>query len=350
MKIGLVTLCDFFNYGNRLQDFATQKILNDLGHDVVSLAVHVSKSRAFLNRLTKMFPIEPSCKRMKKFRKFSKEKMNFRLIDHDSIKKLKARYGEGGIEPLDAVVIGSDQTWNPQYIANYNKSFGCFVNKERRISFSTSIGVSKLPEKCVERFKVGLSEMKSISVRETAGSKIVESLTGKSCPVLIDPSLVLSKEQWNSFIKNIDIAPKEKYIFCYFFNTSYRKEAKKLAKKYNLKIVDINKYGNKYFCADPLEFVKLIQNASLVCTDSFHAHAFSICLEKPFISYPGVQSKNSRIETILKLTNLEERNYKTIQGKDIFNIDYSKIKPILDNEREKAIKYLTTALNEIKGE
>lgn len=352
MKIGLVTQFNFINYGNRLQNWATDVILKKLGHEVVSLVYSPARPLILLNNAMKAFPITPLGKRMRKFRAFTKNNINTKYINGTSINKLKKLYGTEGETPLDAVVIGSDQTWNPAYIVNSDKNFGRFVDKEKRMSYSTSFGVSVLPKKCIDDFKVGLNEIKNISVRETAGSKIVEQLTGKACPVHLDPSMMIGKKEWHEATANINKVPKEKYIFCYFLqiNREYRKWVKNLAKKHNLKIVDINKYGNKYFSSDPFEFVKLIQNAELVCTNSFHGHAFSICLEKPFISFPPTKSTNSRVKTILGLTGLEERNYKTVKEEDIFKIDYTNVTPIIQRERERAIEYLKNSLEEIKGD
>lgn len=351
MKIGLVTQFNWINYGNRLQNWATDFVLKKMGHDVVSLVYSPDRALIGLNGFMKAFPLTPLGKRMRKFRAFTKKHLKTKYINLVSIKKLRKMFANNGSEELDCVIIGSDQTWNPKYIVNSDKNFARFVEKEKRMSYSTSFGVSVLPEKNVEDFKLGLSEIKNISVREKAGSKLVEELTGKACPVHLDPSMMISKAQWAEATKDLDNTPKEKYIFCYFLqiNSEYRKWVKALAKRHNLKIVDINKYGNKHFSSDPFEFVKLIQNAALVCTNSFHGHAFSICLERPFVSFPTTASTNSRVKTILDLTGLEGRNYKTIKEEEIFELDYAPVTPIIEKEREKALEYLTKSLEEIKG-
>ena len=45
MKIGIVTLIGEFNYGNLLQSYALQTILERMGHDVVTLNRRSSKPR-----------------------------------------------------------------------------------------------------------------------------------------------------------------------------------------------------------------------------------------------------------------------------------------------------------------
>lgn len=351
MKIGLITQLNFINYGNRLQNWATDAVLKDLGHEVVSLVYSPDRALVLFNEITKAFPITPVGKRMRRFRAFTKHNINTKYINNLSTAQLTKLYGTNGKTPLDCVIIGSDQTWNPKYIVNSNKNFARFVDKEKRISYSTSFGVSVLPKRCIPNFTRGLNEIKSISVRETAGSKIVEELTGKDCPVHLDPTLLISKEKWEEASASSELTPKEKYIFCYFLKNcrSYKKYIKKLAKQNNLKIINVNKYGSKYFTADPFDFINLIKNAELVCTSSFHGHALSIALEKPFVSFAGPSSTNSRISTILKLAGLEQRNYKLIKEEDIFKVDYGRVTPIIKQERQRAIDYLKDSIGEIEG-
>ena len=294
------------------------------------------------------FPLfQPINKRVKTFKAFTKKYLpNTRVIDSVSLKELTSTYSSAGTNPLDFVLIGSDQVWNPSYIVNYGKVFASFVEKEKRRSFATSFGVSKIPKNKISKFIKGLSEIPFISTRETAGAELVMSLTSKPCPTLLDPTLVLNKADWVNITNDIVDTPKEKYILCYFLTgkSAYRKWVKSYAKENGLKIVNINDVRTKYFHANPLEFIKLILNATLVCTDSFHGHALSICLEKPFVSFHTKKSTSSRIETILKLTGLEERNYLYLRDDKVLNIDYTSITPILDKEREVAYAYLNKVL------
>ena len=75
---------------------------------------------------------------------------------------------------------------------------------------------------------------------------------------------------------------------------------------------------------------------------------FSVCLEKPFVSFPVTKSTNSRTQTLLNLTGIKNRHYAEVENWDVFNIDYTNITPIINTEREKAILYLTKSLDEIE--
>ena len=356
MKIGLLTQFNYLNYGNRLQNFATQEVLKGFGHEVESLVFSPSRFIMGVYPFFKAFGWLPFfnkvSKRINSFKKFTKDYLpNTQEIDKFNLKTLEKMFGTNGETPLDLAVIGSDQVWNPSYVVNFNKVFAGFVEKEKRVSYATSFGVSEIPKKYYKKYVKGLNEMSFISTRETAGAELVKAFTGRSCPTLVDPTLMIGKKDWENYTKDIDIAPKEKYIFCYFLTgkRAYRKWVKNYAKENGLKIVSVNDIRTKYFYANPLDFIKLILNAELVCTDSFHVHALSIKLEKPFVSFHTKKSTTSRITTILKLTGLEDRNYLYLPNSKILNIDYSAVTPIIDNAVNIAKEYLNVALNCDKG-
>ena len=61
----------------------------------------------------------------------------------------------------------------------------------------------------------------------------------------------------------------------------------------------------------PNEFLGLISNAEYICTDSFHAAAFSTIFNKNFFAFNRFKSQkhgtNSRIESFLRMAGLENR-------------------------------------------
>ena len=157
MDIGLITQFNHINYGNRLQNFATQEILKKLGFNVTSLVFSPSRFMIGFYPFLKAFgwfPLfQPINKRVKTFKAFTKKYLpNTRVIDSVSLKELTSTYSSAGTNPLDFVLIGSDQVWNPSYIVNYGKVFASFVEKEKRRSFATSFGVSKIPKNKISKF------------------------------------------------------------------------------------------------------------------------------------------------------------------------------------------------------
>lgn len=108
----------------------------------------------------------------------------------------------------------------------------------------------------------------------------------------------------------------------------------------------LNLKYEKFYTVDPAEFVSLFANASLIMTDSFHGTIFSIIFEKPFIAYKREQM-NSRIDSLLKMFNLNERKIENIAKENYFEINYDRKSIILKQEREKSFNYLKTAIEEV---
>ncbi len=189
----------------------------------------------------------------------------------------------------------------------------------KRIAYAPSIGLSEFPEEYSADLKEKVNRFDYLSVRETAGQKIIEPLTDIDVKVVLDPTLLLTGEQWSKIAKPPKI--KEPYIFLYLFgNRPYIGEfVEYVRKQTGLRVVCIpyterekNSEYVQIYDAGPCEFLGLIKNASLVITDSFHATAFSINFNTPFYSLlrnddSDKVNMNSRIFSILDLVGLQER-------------------------------------------
>lgn len=96
------------------------------------------------------------------------------------------------------------------------KQFGSFAPKHKKFSFSASFGVDYLPEEESESYKIYekyLKELKAISVREEAGKKLVEKVTNrKDVQVIIDPTMMLTKEEWEPLAKKPENLKTDKFI------------------------------------------------------------------------------------------------------------------------------------------
>ncbi len=253
---------------------------------------------------------------------------------------------------IDYYICGSDQIWNPNF-AGQPSYFATFAAKEKRISYAASFGISTLPERIAKRYKKHLNDMQYISVRENAGAQIVKDLIGREVPVLIDPTLMLNKNDWKQVLKNPKFKIDGKYILTYFLgNVSEETNAyiKRIAKENDLQIISLHKLEENdfWYHTGPSEFVWLIENASLVCTDSFHASVFSILMDSPFIVFRRDYKNNdmnSRFESLLGMLNLTDRFFEQLKQGDEFKKEYAHIPEILNLEREKTINFLTDALN-----
>ena len=186
----------------------------------------------------------------------------------------------------DFFIVGSDQVWNPHWV-NSSDVFLEFANSDKRIAYSASFGIGELPKDKEAGFKKGLEGMKHISVRENAGAEIVKKLTGREVPVLLDPTLTLTKDQWDKIVSRPAWYRDEKYILVFFLSKLpelARVEIERIAKENNFKIVELMDETNiDYYTSTPEEFLYLIKNAGLVYTDSFHCTVFSILFNTAFV-------------------------------------------------------------------
>lgn len=367
-KVAIITLNGYYNYGNRLQNYATQEVLSSLGFLADTLVNRINMSKGYqkvsifkkLNAITinKLYKkanqkiwtyrykdlINDRTQVFKDFtKKYISEDFND-FLDKDVIKDINNKY--------NYFITGSDQVWNPLYNKKSSINFLTFAPKNKRIAYSPSFGVSHISEEFSQKYRDWLSEINFLSVREQAGADIIKELTGRDAPVLVDPTLMLTKEKWISIAQEASNKPKKDYLLTYFLG-EISKENKKMindiAMKNNLQIINLADIKDRQtYTTGPSEFIDYINSASVLCTDSFHGCVFSILMETPFIVFDrvGSQSMYSRIETLLSKFKLESRKAPNIKtNEQVFNVDFSHVPPILERERKKSLDYLKKALN-----
>jgi Polysaccharide pyruvyl transferase len=374
-KIAIVTLNGYFNYGNRLQNYAVQEVLKSFGLKVETLMVDANKDKQQVNNNFKNIIGTVKDKTLKElllkveskiWSSFNKNLVNNLKLNRTEIFKefTKSFINEtefvisdnqipcGLGEDYDYFITGSDQVWNPNYILGSSIYFLTFAPREKRVAFSPSFGVSKIPSEHQNNYRQWLSEMEHLSVREDAGAKIIKDLTNRDALVLSDPTMMLTREQWLSIstkAKNID---HKKYLLTYFLGNlsiEYQNEINKIAKKNKLKIINLsNLRDRETYQTGPSEFIEYINSASVFCTDSFHGAVFSILLETPFIVFQrkgNSPSMYSRIDTLLNKFDFNSRKFSNItKNEEIFDIEFSHVPQILEQERNKTRNYLLNSL------
>ena len=380
-KIGCVlAYCN--NYGTMLQSYATLRMIQSLGFscEIIRYKKHLSfkrkltliinyirigdfasKKRLLHNKICyKLYPQYREGKNNKKkaFLKFANKHLIpfFKEYDgYDELKKGAFRY--------NLVLVGSDQVWSLMslYSGFYNLLF--VDSTIPKVAYASSFGVSSIPPFQHKATKAYLDRFAKIGVREESGKKIVESLSANSATVVADPSMFLTKEEWENEIKDIKIETPFPYIFCYFLGNSkkHRDEVCQLKKITGCKIIAIC-HNDEFVKSDenfadflpsdvgPLEFVKYIKDAKYVCTDSFHGAVFSIIFHKQFLSFYRFKhtlkgSRNTRIDNILSKFDLSDRIYKGDIGVMLNDIDYCKVQGELDLFRNMSIDFLKEELS-----
>ena len=191
-------------------------------------------------------------------------------------------------------------------------------------------------------------------MREYEGKKIIYELTGRDdVQVLIDPTMLLTKEEWESIEqkpKNYGDLKGKKYILSYFLGSLSKQrnqEIKRIAKENDCEIIEILNKDSAFYACNPSEFLYLERNAFLICTDSFHSCVFGILFKTPFIVYKredDITSMFSRISNLLCKFNLETRCYNGQITNNLLGCEYSHTDKILEEERKKAKCFIEKAL------
>lgn len=351
MKVGIITIIDNDNYGNRLQNYATTSFLKQMGVEVETIyndARFNSKSRFIVNKIKKIFKEDKKSLNVNRIKKFDEFNGNivFSLNSVNAFTKL---------DNYDYVIVGSDQVWNPNFGRLRYVDLLKFIDSKKRISFSASFGVSDIPRKLKYYAGRALKQFKAISVREDTGKKIVEEISERSdIEVLVDPTMLLTAEDWDKVSKKPVMLKCKKYILNYFLGSLSEKrmnEIKRIAEENDCEIINILDKKSSFYECGPSEFLYLEKNAFLICTDSFHSSVFAILYDVPFLVFnreDSMLSMNSRIETLISKFKLKNRIY---NGEKIvdenLNHDYTEAYKILSNERKKSEKFIRNAL-EIK--
>lgn len=346
-KVGICTINDDGNFGNRLQNYAVQEILKKKNINVKTIRKNsiIDRLKETIKLNIKRYLKKTKYQRQINFFKFNK---NIKFENYNSEKKLN-KIGK----KYDIFITGSDQVWNPNFGRMTDVDFLTFANEEKRNSFSASFGVSRLPDNLKEFYTERLEKIKNISVREKEGKNIVEELTGrKDVEVLIDPTMMIKAEEWDKISKKPRKLGNDKYILNYFLgdiSKDRKKIIEKVAIENNCKIINILDSQDIYYSCGPSEFLYLEKNAFLICTDSFHSSVFAILYNRPFLVFEREdtnENMNSRLENLLSKFELQDRKYRggNIKEKDLKH-DYSNSYKILDVERKKCDEFLMKILN-----
>lgn len=377
-KIGVVTLHKSINYGGALQAVALNEHLKKQGHEVV-----------FLN-YQKSWPIYNSPVRYRKLRIYYYGNhgvvTKFRILagmgktalsnvfyfrrkrKHDgfqdfvhkylvvtpyyhSYRELKDNYPD-----CDYYITGSDQVWNNYYTMDkFDKGyFLSFVaESHKKIAYGASIGGAR-DDTYIKKIISLTKDFKAVSVREKSLEEQMHRLGAAQVVTVLDPTLLLTKEQWLGFIKPSDI--KEPYILMYGLEYSQEldRAVEYLREKYGYSIVDIFpgvtrlkniKYVDKY--CSPEEFLRYIKNASYIVTNSFHGTVFSIIFEKRFLTIPRVHQESRMYDLLdsLKLSNNLWDMRKETYTFDKDGIDYLAVKNRLKELQKLSFQFLEGALN-----
>lgn len=350
----IVTISDYGNLGNRLQNYAVYKTLLNHGYAVTAeMKMPNNYCIYWLKRI-----LGKLCDNIWLSNLITKDRCSTYLYYKFSNRiptTWKCYMNKEELLNFKSYKIfyGSDQIWNPEFGPE-----NCIVPKtvkEKNIALCASIGADHIPEDQIKKYKEGLSRFSHISVREDKAADIVEELTGNRPVVLIDPTLSLDRTEWEKiecrpYYKSKRYWNSRKYIFLYFLgelSTTRKSQIKKLAEKYNADIVDATR-GDICNYIGPAEFIWLIHHSMMVITDSYHGSIFSFIFDKAFYVLDREDteikmSMNSRFDTLFKKLDLYDRKNSNIL-EYICEHDYSRSYELLVNERKKYFEYIENVI------
>lgn len=384
-KIGIVSCYFQKNYGSMLQAYATQQVIKKLGYQAetiriegIAKEIRNAKLKYYMKQLTDWTVVKGKLGFVKRFffKKMDKEfKENVTVRDKKFNEFKNTKYELSPIynskkeiskycHNYSSVLVGSDQLWLPSNIDADYYTLNFVPEDINKIAYATSFGVSALPERQWSFASKFLNRINYVSVREEGGQKIVKEVAHRDVPVVCDPTLLFTKDEWLKYFPNKRIY-KEKYIFCYFLgnNPEQREFADKIRKITGYKIVSLL-HMDEYIKSDidfpdyapynigPEEFVNLIRNAEFILTDSFHGTVFSVLNGRRFFTFRrfkegSVLSTNSRMHSLFNLLDLHERFItadEDVQKALNLEIDYEKVWNRIDKYRQKSYEYLIKAL------
>ena len=395
--IGIITLYyNNYNIGGLLQAYALQKTLEDNGIESEQLLVWhykkepVSFSKKLISKAIRMIK-NPAAeikatkhnqemewrknvisadieKRQKHMRDFMQEiPHSSQIYTPDNIKE--------SLKDYSGYIVGSDQVWNDDYIDKNNMMINMlqFVPDDYpKISYAASIGKNSGFKDWFVEMLGGLKDFDSVSVREKSAADIIKKYTGIDSQVVLDPTLMLTDEDWKALVhKEDNKSDKIPYIFTYFLgqDKANREFAEELSRKTSMKIINfahaINYFRDedKEFADEavmdysPKDFIDYIAGASVVITDSFHATVFSLIFHRPFYtltrqSADGIKSMNSRVVDLLNTYGLSDRlidAQEQVFDGNINDIDFSTFDNMINEQRKKSITFIKDSLLNHKG-
>ena len=371
MKVGLITYHSAYNFGSVLQAYATQAIISQLGHKVEIINYRMPSQKNFYS----LFP-----------KNIGKKQLIINLLTLSTVGKRKKRQEkyenlfdrlfvlteefnepeEFGIlsNRFDVYISGSDQVWNNksnEYIGvDWKKYMGPYLldfTSKRKISYASS--PESMSREELEEIKEELSSFKYISCREQYASNILEDVIGSNIETVLDPTLLLRKEEWLKLTKGwSNKYTNSKYIFYYVFKgmrglNSDLKIICEIAEKRGLTVITSvplsfvvpRKNLINAVDADAIDFLGLINNAEYIITNSYHGTLFSVNFNKNFYSLQSEKIEYSRVEQMAKRLCFSDRVIYSLENANLDSIiDFSTINNQIRVQTAESISYLKRAI------
>ncbi|HVL62777.1 MAG TPA: polysaccharide pyruvyl transferase family protein [Microbacterium sp.] len=363
--VGIVTINDDTNYGNRLQNFALQEAVRSLGWEPETLTNRPPAwDRALLaprimhdirhdfsgfarragGRLQRETPQAP--------RSLEPRRSVIRAFTQTHIDSSPQGYAEmpttyWGDRYISAIV-GSDQVWNPTYRRAQGVDFLDFVGESHRIAYAASFGVQQVPGFLRSRYRAWLQGIPHLSVRESDGRRLVADLSGREARVVLDPTLLVHRTVWDRLISAQSPIAAAPYAVRFFLgHPSPAQDAwvTRHADEAGLEIVDMHALDQEKFAdVGPAGFIAAIARAEIVYTDSFHAGIFALLNRRPVVLRTRFD-QDPRWQELLSQNDLSTRPTGVSGLQSITDPDWAAVETRREGLRTASMDFLRQALD-----
>lgn len=353
MNVAILTFQFAHNYGALLQAYALSRYLKgkNLQVEIAPYDPAWAQAEYAISPLAKGVPPR---RRIRLALQYPKRKKQSRFFEQFIAEELNVGSTFAAESELyqwldrhDCVVCGSDQIWNDR-ITGGSAAYYAAGSRVKKVSYAASLGTAKLSAAQKRNMENYLPQFSAISVREPGSAEKVEQLLHKPVQVVLDPVFLLQQEDWRKIARPVDVDPN--FLFLYFLqeDEALLHWAQHYAKEHGLKIYEVHptmaaKHPGceRLDYVGPKEFVWLIQNAACVCTNSFHATAFSTIYKKKLIHIPNAKSPERTI-SLLQRAGITLEQGEKMPLYDLALYDSSS----LEREIEKSKAFLDAALRE----
>lgn len=382
MKIAIVTLIGEFNYGNLLQSFALQTILQRLGHDVCilnrrdnypNLKLLFLRVLSFFNSLLSRYLLKK--KNLLIVNPFAENYSVKNRTDCSNLRSFATEY-LNRTKPLrssdemveyaqkvliDAYVVGSDQVWREEYTQSIEEMFLSFLKDScsaKRIAYAASFGTNDAPissnklSECANLLK----RFDAVSVREKSAMEMCKTLFKVESVHVLDPTMLLTVADYKVIFEKADVSKSPGTLLTYILdeNEDIINKIAQFAHNHSFVQFSVNalekveSLSYTFRLPSIASWLRGFYDAEFVITDSFHACAFSIVFNKPFVCLGNKWRGNVRLHSLLQMFGLENRLVNDLNefGIGQTGIDWVRVNSVLEKKRRESVNFLIEALKE----
>lgn len=368
MRIGILTLPLHTNYGGILQAYALQTVLERMGHQVVIIDEPIRQlkttNKQIVKRIIKKIIGRPTTIFWEKYfyDSYPLFSQNIQTFMNKYLKRLVVESpSELKETDFDAIVVGSDQIWRPKYYEHIENAFLYFAKdwkSLKRIAYAASFGTDEweYPDEATSKCKECIDKFDAVSVREQSGIKLCKEHLDAEAKLVLDPTMLLTKEDYELIINNTPVQAPEGDLLKYVLDNSdsITELLNHIAKEKNMKPFSVSgkafTEGQKVEnCIQPSieSWLHGFRDAKFVVTDSFHACVFSMIFNKPFCVVGNKTRGMARFHSLLRCFNQEFRLVETISDY-MQNEESIKMAPNIDFDqltiKKESIEFLNMAL------